>query len=155
MLIGAQKPSPKSHHLDEVLLFVNCLGCGFKINLFWGETVIDFVKPSWKRRYRLNWANLFGNSPNPGGGGDCFLQTSPTPKTVNRRAIYCYFSLVSLKGLFNQESFAATKDRPLACWCDMKTAIFNTGRIISGNWRYPITPGSSILLEGERISKNR
>ena len=35
----------------------------------------------------------------------------------------------------------------------MKTAIFNIGRIISGNWRYPITPGSSILLEGERISK--
>ena len=35
----------------------------------------------------------------------------------------------------------------------MRTAIFNIGRIISGNWRYPITPGSSILLEGERISK--
>ena len=35
----------------------------------------------------------------------------------------------------------------------MKTAIFNIGRIISGNWRYPITPGSSILLEGERITK--
>ena len=34
LLIGAQKPSLKSHHLDEVLLFVNCLGCGFKINLF-------------------------------------------------------------------------------------------------------------------------
>ena len=34
LLIGAQKPNLKSHHLDGVLLFVNCLGCGFKINLF-------------------------------------------------------------------------------------------------------------------------
>ena len=35
----------------------------------------------------------------------------------------------------------------------MKTAILNVGKIISGNWRYPITPGSCILLEGERICK--
>ena len=36
----------------------------------------------------------------------------------------------------------------------MKTAIFNIGRIISGNWRYPITPGSSILLEGSGSLKS-
>ena len=35
----------------------------------------------------------------------------------------------------------------------MKTAITNIGQIISGNWRYPITSGGSILLEGERIQK--
>ena len=35
----------------------------------------------------------------------------------------------------------------------MKTAIVNIGQIISGDWRYPITPGSSILLEGEHIYK--
>ncbi len=35
----------------------------------------------------------------------------------------------------------------------MKTAILNIGQIISGDWRYPKTPGSSILTEGERISK--
>ena len=35
----------------------------------------------------------------------------------------------------------------------MKTAIVNIDQIISGDWRYPITPGSSILLEGERIHK--
>ena len=35
----------------------------------------------------------------------------------------------------------------------MKTAIVNIDQIISGDWRYPITPGSSILLEGERIYK--
>ena len=35
----------------------------------------------------------------------------------------------------------------------MKTAIINIGQIVSGNWRCPITPGSSILLKGERIYK--
>ncbi len=35
----------------------------------------------------------------------------------------------------------------------MKTAILNIGQIISGNWRYPITPGNSILLEEEQICK--
>ena len=35
----------------------------------------------------------------------------------------------------------------------MKTAILNIGQIISGNWRYPITPGNSILLERELIYK--
>jgi enamidase len=35
----------------------------------------------------------------------------------------------------------------------MKTAIVNIDQIISGDWRNPITPGSSILLEGERIHK--
>tara|TARA_B100001057_G_scaffold298925_1_gene299064 strand:+ start:927 stop:2114 length:1188 start_codon:yes stop_codon:yes gene_type:complete len=35
----------------------------------------------------------------------------------------------------------------------MKTAISNIGQIVSGNWRYPVTPGSSILLDGERIYK--
>ena len=35
----------------------------------------------------------------------------------------------------------------------MKTAIVNIGQILSGNWRYPIKTGNSILLEGELISK--
>ena len=35
----------------------------------------------------------------------------------------------------------------------MKTAILNIGQIVSGNWCCPITPGSSILLEGDRIHK--
>ncbi len=35
----------------------------------------------------------------------------------------------------------------------MKTAILNIGQIISGDWRCPITLGSSILLAGERIYK--
>ena len=35
----------------------------------------------------------------------------------------------------------------------MKTAILNIGQIVSGDWRCPITPGSSILLVGERILK--
>ena len=35
----------------------------------------------------------------------------------------------------------------------MKTAIVNIGQIISGDWRYPITPGNAISLEGERINK--
>ena len=46
-----------------------------------------------------------------------------------------------------------TKPFLLAYKCVMKTAISNIGQIISGNWRYPVTPGSSILLEGERIYK--
>ena len=35
----------------------------------------------------------------------------------------------------------------------MKIAILNLGQIISGNWRHPRTPGSSILLDGKRIKK--
>ena len=35
----------------------------------------------------------------------------------------------------------------------MKTAILNIGQIISGNWRYPITSGNSILLKGAKIYK--
>jgi len=35
----------------------------------------------------------------------------------------------------------------------MKTAIINIGQIVSGNWRCPITPGSSMLLQDERIYK--
>ena len=67
LLIGAQKPSPKSHHLDEALLFVNCLGCGFKINLFGARQLLILLNRLGKEGIALlNWANL-GNNPNPGG----------------------------------------------------------------------------------------
>ena len=57
------------------------------------------------------------------------------------------------KGLLIKKALRQPKIGSLACKCDMKTAILNIGQIISGNWQHPITSGSTILLEGERILK--
>ena len=35
----------------------------------------------------------------------------------------------------------------------MQTSIVNIGQIISGDWQHPFTEGSSILVDGELISK--
>ena len=103
LLIGAQKPSPKSHHLDEALLFVNCLGCGFKINLFGARQWLILLNRLGKEGIALlNWANL-GNSPNPGGGRLLFVNiVSFKDLSIGVQCIV--ISLESLKGLVIKEA---------------------------------------------------
>ena len=75
LLIGVQRPNHKSHHLDGVLLFANCPGCGFKISLSGVRQLLILLNRLGKEGIALlNWAK-HGNSPNLGGGRLLFVHT--------------------------------------------------------------------------------
>ena len=78
--------------------------------LVWGETVIDFVKPSWKRRYRFAKLGQSWKQSQPGGRRLLFVNIVSF-KDLSIGAQFIVNRLVSPKGLVIKGSFAATKDR--------------------------------------------